>query len=79
MATCAQWQAWLDAALEARANLHTGGAVTSIATSGGKRIEYSKADPRSLEAWITRCQHEVDACANGGTRRRAFSLFPIDR
>lgn len=68
MADCNAIQARLTKAQAAYDELMIGGAVTRFTDQNGETVQYSRADPRGLLAYIARLEDQLAACQAGLTR-----------
>ena len=75
MATCAQYQSWLDAAEAAWHDLMTSG-NTVLVRYGEKEVRYTKADEPGLRRYIAYLRKMISQC-NEQKRRRVMHITPI--
>lgn len=78
-AECAAYAADLAALRAARLKMLSGGAIRSVTSSSGKRLEFQPTSMRDLDREIARLQALVDTCAGRCGGRRAIGIIPVTR
>lgn len=76
---CKEAAADLKALRAARLRMLTGGAIKSVESSSGKRIEYQPGKLGDIDREIARLQAIVDRCGGLCGGRRAIGVVPLTR
>jgi hypothetical protein len=79
MADCTSIETRLAAARAAYDDLMTGGAITRFVDQNGEAVQYSRANPQGLLAYITRLENELAVCQGQRSAYRGPLKFTFGR